>query len=211
MLDLGRRGDLPAPLAPDPMPRPTRAAYARRLHARRAELSPTELLRHLTEDGDPLALGPLAHAAWAREALLAPPSLLHRRAAERVARELPRMPRETPWAAWLQAHVDRAGEELRVESPLAWRAQRSQPTPFEQSVASCFGVTDADAPRLIRAFHALSREERAAAHTLLPRALFGLLEPPPRPGRPSRRTREAAEEATAVIRRLLATLRTRPR
>jgi hypothetical protein len=193
------------------MSRPARAAHARRLHARRAKLTPAELLRHLTHDGDPLALAPLAHVAWTSQALLVPPSLLHRRACERIAREFPRTQRGTPWAQWLEGHVDAAAEELRRGEPLDWREVRAQPTPFEQSVASCFGVADTLVPRLIREFHALPLAERTALHALLPRTMFGLpAAPARRDRRPERRARDAAKHATAVLRQLLALLRQAP-
>lgn len=193
------------------MSRPARAAHARRLHRRRAELAPAELLRHLTHDGDPLALGPLAHAVWALQALLVPPSLLHLRACERIVAELPRTPRDTPWAQWLERHVDGAAEALRRADPHDWRAVHTQPTPFEQSVASCFGVADTAAPRLIREFHALPLTERSALHALLPHALFGLPAPPARRDRrSSRRARDEARHATAVLRQLLAVVRRAP-
>lgn len=190
------------------MSRPTRAAHARRLHALRAELTPAELLRHLTRDGDPLAIAPLAHAVWASEALLVPPSLLHLRACERIVAELPRMPRDTPWAQWLERHVEGAAEGLRRTDPLAWREMRAQPTPFEQSVGSCFGVADMAVPRLIREFHALPLAERSALHALLPRSMFGLPAALTRRDRRSvRRARDAAKLGTAVLRQLLAVVR----
>jgi hypothetical protein len=193
------------------MSRPARAAHARRLHARRAELTPRALLHHLTHDGDPLALASLTHAVWLAQALLVPPSLLHLRACERIAREFPRATRETPWARWLDRHVDGAAEELRRADPLDWRAVRTQPTPFEQSVASCFGVADGVVPRLIREFHALPLAERGALHALLPYTLYGLPAPQVRRNRRSeRRAREAAKHGTAVLRQLLAVIRRAP-
>jgi len=193
------------------MSRPARAAHARRLHARRAELTPEELLRHLTHDGDPLALGPLAHAVWSSQALLVPPSLLHLRACERIVAELPRTTRDTPWAQWLERHVDRAAEALRCAEPRAWRAVQTQPTPFEQCVASCFGVADTAAPRLIREFHALPLADRSALHALLPHAMFGLPAAQARRDRRSgRRARDEAKHATAVLRQLLANVRRAP-
>ena len=197
------------------MSRPARAAYARRLHAQRAELSGLELLRHLTRDGDPLSLASLAHAVWSGEALLVPPSLLHLRACERIAREFARMPRDTPWAQWLERHVDRAAEELRLADPREWRELRAQPTPFEQSVASCFGVDDTAVPRLIRRFHALPLAERSALHALLPHTMFGLPAGTTRRDRRSercigRRARDTARLGTAVLRQLLATVRRLP-
>jgi hypothetical protein len=167
-----------------------------------------ELLRHLTHDGDPLALAPLAHAAWLSQALVVPPSLLHRGACERIARALPGASRETLWAQWLQRHVAVAAEELRRGEPLDWRDVPGQPTPFEQCVASSFGVADTLAPRLIREFHGLPLEDRRALHALLPLAMFGLPGPEPRRDRRSeRRARDAAKRATTVLRQLLAAVR----
>jgi len=121
------------------------------------------------------------------------------------------MPRDTPWAQWLERHVERAAEELRLDEPLDWRDVRTQPTPFEQSVGACFGVADAVVPRLVRVFHALPLEERRALQALLPRVMFGLpAASPRRDRRPERRAREEAKHAVAVLRHLLAALRCVP-
>lgn len=186
---------------------PARSRALRRLHARRATLSPAELLRQLAFGGDPLALVPLAHEAWCVEALLVRPALLHWRVCELIAAEFARMPRATPWSAWLRDKARAATDALRHEDPLDWRAVRSEPDAFEQAVASCFGIEDADAPRLIVRFHALALDERRVLHALLPRTLFGLPPTTRSERRGARHAREDARRGLELLRQLVAQLR----
>ncbi len=150
--------------------------------------------------------------------MLVRPASLLARVCRAVARDLYAAPRATPWSAWLAARVDAEAERLRAEDPRLWRAVPSEPSAFEQAVASSFGVADDRAAALIQAFHALAEADRAAVHALLPRALFGLPETPRGPkgaarratGDP-RRARASAAHGMRVLRQLLASLRADPR
>lgn len=189
------------------MTRPQRTALLRRLVAGRATLAPTDVAELLAGAADPLAVAPLAHRAWLDEALLVPLALLHERICRRVASALPAAIRDTPWSRWLDERVAEAALELLREDPRAWRVSPDEPTGFEQSVGSCFGIADRLAPDLIRAFHALESAERRRIHALLPHRLFGLPESARSRARSASSARDDARRSTLALRRLLAGLR----
>jgi len=190
------------------MPRPRRSSTARALWAERRRFTHAALVQHLALDGDPLGLGPSAREIWREHALLAPPSLLVWRGAERVAAGLRHNPRATPWAEWIERELQAAALELATETPLAWRAVPTEPTPFERSVAACFGIADHLAAPLIVAFHRVERARRQPLHELLPHALFGVPTRRAVRGLPARRARAQAECGLALLRHLVAHVRT---